>query len=638
MTIARHHTRPTQRRWPTPIIALLLSSLLLLGLVPAGVTARVHSSAATSEMAPGDLIPLRASGEEADTFVPPPAALDGPRLASTQFAVTYDGFTPQAQAAFQYAVDIWSAQLTSPVTIRVQAHWTSLDPGVLGQAGASYYMRNFSGAPVSNTWYPAALANKLAGTDLVSNDDDIEAYFNSDYASSWYFGTDTTPSGKLNFTSVVLHELGHGLGFSGSMTVASGKGSWGSLGSATIYDRFAVDGVGQSLLNTSLYPNPSAALASALQGGAVRFSATNANAAEGGTAPRLYAPNTWQPGSSFSHLDEATYPAGNANALMTPALANGETIYAPGSIMLGVLTDLGWSTSSSPPPSPSPSPSGPPSQQVQLTLSGGNIQRSPAGTGGGPFTYNLGTTVTLIPQAPGGQTFTGWVVDGVSKGWDIPLTITMNGNHTVQALFAPTTTFSDVGSGRADYAAIVALASRGTIRGYANGSFGPDDGVQRAQMAALIARAVGWDQEDWGNPFTDSGGIDPNLWRNVGTLQHYGVAFGYDGAACDDRGVPSPCYGPTEAVSYAQTIAFITRAMIAKGYWVAQPNAPLPYSGVPGPHAEDVRTFAYYTGGIPALPDDWNAGATRGWFAQALWVALNDYWGTDAPGNGGYVQ
>src|SRR5689334_24481640 len=57
--------------------------------------------------------------------------------------------------------------------------------------------------------------------------------------------------------------------------------------------------------------------------------------------------------------------------------------------------------------------------------------------------------------------------------------------------------------------------------GYGNGNFGPDDTTLRAQMAALIARAMGWDGEDHGNPFSDDGGINPSLWRNVGTLAHY---------------------------------------------------------------------------------------------------------------------
>jgi hypothetical protein len=114
----------------------------------------------------------------------------------------------------------------------------------------------------------------------------------------------------------------------------------------------------------------------------------------------------------------------------------------------------------------------------------------------------------------------------------------------------------------------VALATRGTIQGYANGHYGPDDGVQRAQMAALIARAMpagpgtppmivqppacvaegSWDCEDWGNSFTDQGGIVAALWRNAGALQHYQVAFGYSVQDCAARGRAFPCYGPTDPV------------------------------------------------------------------------------------------
>ncbi len=181
---------------------------------------------------------------------------------------------------------------------------------------------------------------------------------------------------------------------------------------------------------------------------------------------------------------------------------------------------------------------------------------------------------------------------GSAPGWANPLTITMDADHTVQATFAPTKAFGDVPANRDDAAAIGELATRGTIRGYNASSYGPDDGVQRAQMAALIARATTgtapaghtltppaclvagtWDCEDWGNSFTDQSG-DPNLWRNAGTLQHYGVALGYQPGDCAAKGRAFPCYGPSDAVTYAETITFITRAMVAKGYWVLQPNAP----------------------------------------------------------------
>ncbi len=291
---------------------------------------------------------------------------------------------------------------------------------------------------------------------------------------------------------------------------------------------------------------------------------------------------------------------------------------------------------------------------VATTGTGGNaVARDLAGEGSGPFVYPIGSVVTLTPQPGAGQIFVGWTVDDANTGWASPLSLTITADHSIFANFAPLKAFGDVGSSRPDYTAITELASRGTIRGYANGSYGPDDGVQRAQMAALIARAtlagpgtptngiltppaclaVGtWDCEDWGNGFTDPGGIDANLWRNAGALQHYAVALGYTAQDCAARGKVFPCYGPNDPVSYAQTVAFITRAMIAKGYWQPQPSASLPYAGVPSVLALEVRTYHHYTGGVPAAPADaagWNAGATRGWFARTLWHALNAYWATD---------
>jgi hypothetical protein len=193
--------------------------------------------------------------------------------------------------------------------------------------------------------------------------------------------------------------------------------------------------------------------------------------------------------------------------------------------------------------------------------------------------------------------------------------------HGIHAAAPPAGRFSDVPPGTPEAEAIAELTARDIIRGYGDGRFGPGDTTQRAQMAAFIARAMGWDREDWGNDFRDRGGLEGDLWRNVGTLARYGVAAGYDGVN----------FGPTDRVTYAQTISFVTRAMVARGLWRQQPGAPLPHAGVPAGHAADARTYAFYTGvlgGIPAPPADWNAPATRGWFAQVLWRALAAHYGT----------
>ncbi len=280
------------------------------------------------------------------TQVPPMPTLraGGIRAQSTtsSFIVNYDaGFNanPAAKAAFQYAVDQWSNLITTSVPIVVDASFAALPPGVLGSAGPVNFYRNFSGAPQAGTWYPVALANALHGTDLQAGVPDIDATFASSF-SGFYFGTDGVTAGKLDFASVVLHELGHGLGFLGLMDVNGvGVGSccFGS-GSPSIYDRYTTSN-GTLLL---AIPDNSVALGNALQGQTLRFTGPQATAANGGTQPRLYGPNPWQPGSSYSHLDESTYGSGNPNSLMTPSIGFNEVIHSPGAITLGIFADSGW--------------------------------------------------------------------------------------------------------------------------------------------------------------------------------------------------------------------------------------------------------------------------------------------------------
>lgn len=145
----------------------------------------------------------------------------------------------QRLIAFQFAADLWAATLDSSVEIFVQA---SFDPltcdatsAVLGSAGAIQVVSDFTGAEFTGTWYHIALANALAGTDLIpgatgTNADDIRARFNSDIdnnpnclgTSNWYYGLDNNAGNDIDLVVVLAHEFGHGLGFSNFINDSTG--------------------------------------------------------------------------------------------------------------------------------------------------------------------------------------------------------------------------------------------------------------------------------------------------------------------------------------------------------------------------------------------------------------------------------
>ena len=145
----------------------------------------------------------------------------------------------QRRIAYQFAADLWGAVLESDVDIRVQASFQALrcdaSGTVLGSAGTSpIYVLTEPGQP--DTLYHGALADALIGEDLQEGAGvDIISRFNASFGltnpdgsacspgSGWYYGLDgNTPAGKTNFLNVVMHEIAHGLGFSGFGNVTNG--------------------------------------------------------------------------------------------------------------------------------------------------------------------------------------------------------------------------------------------------------------------------------------------------------------------------------------------------------------------------------------------------------------------------------
>ena len=360
---------------------------------------------------------------------PHPSALKWQGMVSgvtaANITVNYSSnFDPQAKAAFQAAVDIWATQISSSVPIVVDATWsTTLGSGVLGSAASNFVYEN-EGGGILNTFYHHALASRLKGSAVDPGISDISASFNANFPS-WYFGTDSlTPASKYDFESVVLHELGHGLGFSGSAVFNSntGQGSYG-LGSSAhpmIYDRFTESASKQAIINTSIFPNPSTALGAVYQSettdpttGIFWNGPAGVTAAGGGTnRPRLDALSPYSSGSNYSHLSESTYPVGNANSLMTRFLSNGEVIHNPGPVTLGMFVDEGWALG------------------CTYTLSATSIFVLPTASTGNTVTVTAPAGCAWTATAPAGSFVT---ITGGASG-------TGNGTVTYSVAAAPSTT------------------------------------------------------------------------------------------------------------------------------------------------------------------------------------------------------
>lgn len=253
---------------------------------------------------------------------------------------------------FEFAASIWGAFLDSGVPIDISAQFNPLTPcdasgGVLGSAGANGITANFTNAPQTGVWYHRPLANKVSGTDTNGANPEINTRFNSDVdtgclgaGSRFYYGlNNSTPAARINLLVVLLHEMGHGLGFS----AASVNGTTGAL-SSNFPDVFLLNMIDTSTGKRWKDMSNAERQTSALNAGNVVFDGANVRNASGFLTNgrdsegrvQLYTPTTFQSGSSISHFSTAVSP----NVLMEPSINPGIPLTLD--LTRQVMRDIGW--------------------------------------------------------------------------------------------------------------------------------------------------------------------------------------------------------------------------------------------------------------------------------------------------------
>ncbi len=262
----------------------------------------------------------------------------------------------QRQRVFEAVAWRLGTQIASPVEIRVEAGWESLDcsanRGTLASAGPSFVFRDFPGAPRGSTWYAGALADALAGSELGSPDEnEMSVTFNADVGtascltrSRWDYRIGAVRSAGFSMEKVLFHELGHGINFTTFVDRETGE---------KFQDRddaFMIHLEDHATNRRWSAMSDAQRVASSTRTGELHWLGGNALAhavrLRGGAHdpsghPRMYAPDPLEGGSSVSHWD--TVMTRNVDEFMEPFATSSNTDL----LSRFLLQDVGWSVNRS---------------------------------------------------------------------------------------------------------------------------------------------------------------------------------------------------------------------------------------------------------------------------------------------------
>lgn len=260
----------------------------------------------------------------------------------SRITVTYSPSTlPGVHRPVEYAVRLWADAFESKDPIRLCFVWSdSLEELTLGATNSPFVVMgdNFS-ALKDGVAYSPALASAMQGEDVVENQFHVKMILNEKI--KWHFDTGSeAPFGKYDLATTVLHELSHGLFFSGTIQAdPNNRKAQFAEGQPGRFDVFMsvvgrvpvaqkCGGDDKNLFNA--ITNPSLRM---------KDDATGANFG-------LYSPPLFVPGSSTYHFDNETLsadcagnniPKSDCSDLMTHQLDDGYTQHSIGETTLRVL-------------------------------------------------------------------------------------------------------------------------------------------------------------------------------------------------------------------------------------------------------------------------------------------------------------
>jgi hypothetical protein len=169
---------------------------------------------------------------------PQPAPAAAPPTNAAVFKPNFIGdFPPEAIAAWDKVNDALLRHLTLTVDVEVNVEWKAIDGGYIGMGGSLGSQMDFPNAAFAGTWYPISLANQIAGTRLAPGPDvgvDMSSIVPWDFSGN---PPQALKNGTNDYVTTLMHEILHGMGFSGTAAWTDGIGTLGDSDGVVDPDR-----------------------------------------------------------------------------------------------------------------------------------------------------------------------------------------------------------------------------------------------------------------------------------------------------------------------------------------------------------------------------------------------------------------
>ena len=307
---------------------------------------------------------------------------------SENVTLKFRGVPRSAREAIWHAMDLWYEKLEIDIPFTLMVYWEEFEENEDEITPLAFARSYWDDDEKEGSWacygfldwgcLPKPLANQKAGFRLAGDTDpdpEFEIHINS--GVDWYLGTDGRPSRyEFDLVTVILHELGHALGFSTGLFPdherKMGRGIFTDSKYSVYYDHFAWTRDEGDIVDLL---RPSDDLYNALTGNRLFWGRNGMenlheepllSLERNGGPVMLWAVSTTtsRTGQVVSHLDEYAFPDSHQDSLMSPFISPGRAKHRLGPVTLGMLYDLGWDlngytrdrTPNPPAPPPTPEP------------------------------------------------------------------------------------------------------------------------------------------------------------------------------------------------------------------------------------------------------------------------------------------